>query len=205
MSNIIDKVNSYYSEKIAAHGATPKGVDWNGEESQFLRFQILSEVMRGVEYFSILDYGCGFGSLYQFLEKTDRKFDFFGFDVSQNMIDAAQASFADRKNAEWSIALPEKKFDFTVASGIFNVRLDTPHAEWMEYILETLNTFDKISTKGFSFNVLTKYSDAEYMKDYLYYADPLVLFDYCKKHFSRNVALLHDYELYEFTIVVRKN
>jgi SAM-dependent methyltransferase len=205
MSNIIEKVNSYYSEKITAHGATPKGVDWNGEESQFLRFQILCEVIRGAEDFSILDYGCGFGSLYQFLEKTNRKFDFFGFDVSQNMIDAAQASFADRKNAEWSIALPEKKFDFTIASGIFNVRLDTPPEEWMKYIFETLNTFDKISTKGFSFNVLTKYSDAEYMKDYLYYADPVVLFDYCKKNFSRNVALLHDYELYEFTIVVRKN
>jgi SAM-dependent methyltransferase len=205
MSNIIDKVNSYYSEKIAAHGATPKGVDWNGEESQFLRFQILSEVMRGAEQFSILDYGCGFGSLYQFLEKTDRQFDFFGFDVSEKMIEAAQSSFADRTNAEWSTILPAKKFDFTVASGIFNVRLDTPPNEWMDHILETLNTFDKISTKGFSFNVLTKYSDAEFMKDYLYYADPLVLFDYCKKHFSRNVALLHDYELYEFTIVVRKN
>lgn len=204
MSNIIDKVNSYYSEKIAAHGATPKGVDWNGEESQFLRFQILSEVMRGAEQFSILDYGCGFGSLYQFLEKTDRKFDFFGYDVSEKMIEAAQSSFADRTNAKWSTVLPEQQFDYTVASGIFNVRLDTPPNEWMDYILETLHTFDKISTKGFSFNVLTKYSDAEYMKDYLYYADPLVLFDYCKKHFSRNVALLHDYELYEFTIVVRK-
>jgi SAM-dependent methyltransferase len=205
MSNILDKVNSYYSEKIAAHGATPKGVDWNGEESQFLRFQILSEVMRGEDHFSILDYGCGFGSLYEFLEKTNRQFDFFGYDVSDNMIEAAKINFAERTNAQWSNSLPEKQFDYTVASGIFNVRLDTPQDEWLAYILETLNTFNKISTKGFSFNVLTKYSDAEYMKDYLYYADPLMLFDYCKKNFSRNVALLHDYELYEFTIVVRKN
>jgi hypothetical protein len=52
--------------------------------------------------------------------------------------------------------------------------------------------------------VLTKYSDKEYMKEYLYYADPLYLFDYCKKHFSKNVALLHDYNLYEFSIIVRK-
>lgn len=205
MSNILDKVNSYYSEKIAAHGATPKGVDWNGEESQFLRFQILSEVMRGEDHFSILDYGCGFGSLYEFLEKTNRQFDFFGYDVSDKMIEAAKINFAERTNAQWSNSLPEKQFDYTVASGIFNVRLDTPQDEWLAYILETLNTFNKISTKGFSFNVLTKYSDAEYMKDYLYYADPLMLFDYCKKNFSRNVALLHDYELYEFTIVVRKN
>jgi hypothetical protein len=71
-------------------------------------------------------------------------------------------------------------------------------------MIETINLFNQISTSGFSFNALTKYSDKEFMKDYLYYSDPLVLFDYCKKNFSRNVALLHDYNLYEFTILVRK-
>ena len=39
----------------------------------------------------------------------------------------------------------------------------------------------------------------------LYYADPLDLFDYCKRNFSKNVALLHDYRLYDFTLIVRKD
>ena len=43
------------------------------------------------------------------------------------------------------------------------------------------------------------------MRPYLYYADPLFLFDYCKKKYSKSVALLHDYGLYEFTILVRKD
>ena len=38
----------------------------------------------------------------------------------------------------------------------------------------------------------------------LYYADPCALFDHCKTKYSRNVALLHDYGLYEFTLIVRK-
>ena len=63
---------------------------------------------------------------------------------------------------------------------------------------------NQISTKGFSFNVLTSYSDKEFMRDYLYYANPLDLFDYCKKNFSKQVALLHDYNLYEFTLLIRK-
>jgi len=58
--------------------------------------------------------------------------------------------------------------------------------------------------KGFSFNCLTSYSDDDKMKDYLYYANPMELFDLCKRKYSRNVALLHDYDLYEFTILVRK-
>jgi hypothetical protein len=91
-----------------------------------------------------------------------------------------------------------------VASGIFNVKLDTSNEDWKEYILNTLSKLNQLSSIAFSFNILTSYSDKEYMKDYLYYADPCFLFDYCKKNFSKNIALLHDYNLYEFTILVKK-
>jgi hypothetical protein len=60
----------------------------------------------------------------------------------------------------------------------------------------------ELSRRGFAFNVLTKYSDPERMRPDLYYADPLFLFNYCKKSF-KSVALLHDYPLYEFTILVK--
>ncbi|KAQ37574.1 hypothetical protein AJ39_03274, partial [Mycobacterium tuberculosis MD14844] len=60
------------------------------------------------------------------------------------------------------------------------------------------------SRRGFSFNCLTSYSDASKMRDDLYYADPCALFDLCKRRYSKSVALLHDYGLYEFTILVRK-
>jgi hypothetical protein len=63
---------------------------------------------------------------------------------------------------------------------------------------------NSLSRAGFAFNALTKYSDAEFMRPDLYYADPLFLFDHCKCRYSKFVALLHDYPLYEFTILVRK-
>ena len=64
---------------------------------------------------------------------------------------------------------------------------------------------DRTSTRGFAFNCLTAYSDADKMRDYLYYASPTWLFDMCKQRYARNVALLHDYGLYEFTLIVRKD
>ncbi len=57
---------------------------------------------------------------------------------------------------------------------------------------------------GFAFNALTSYSDIEFRRDDLYYADPLFWFDYCKTNISKYVALLHDYPEYDFTIIVRK-
>jgi hypothetical protein len=41
------------------------------------------------------------------------------------------------------------------------------------------------------------------MRNHLFYADPCEFFDLCKRRYSRNVALAHDYDLYEFTLLVR--
>jgi len=93
--------------------------------------------------------------------------------------------------------------DYLIASGIFNVMLDALADEWEEYIKTHLHRINSLSIKGFSFNMLTIYSDPDRMKDYLYYADPCIYFDYCKRYFSKWVALLHDYGLWEFTILMR--
>ena len=101
-------------------------------------------------------------------------------------------------------AEPTESADYGIASGIFNVRLSTPEAQWRAYVEETLDSLDRTSRRGFAFNCLTTYSDPEKLRDHLHYADPAVLFDRCKRRYSTQVALLHDYGLYEFTILVRK-
>ncbi|MDB5283633.1 MAG: hypothetical protein JWO06_2708 [Bacteroidota bacterium] len=200
---ILKDVNSYYTEKVTRFGNTPQGVDWNGEESQFLRFEQLTKVIVPESEFSILDYGCGFGSLYQFLKSKDNQFQYTGYDISEEMI--VRAHEQGFENANWTTNLPtEKKFDYVVGSGIFNVRLENSDKDWLKYILNVLKEMNDLSEKGFSFNMLTKYSDKDHMRDYLYYADPAFIFDHCKMNFSKHVALLHDYPLYEFSILVRK-
>ena len=89
-------------------------------------------------------------------------------------------------------------------SGIFNVRNDIGDEEWRAYILQTLKAMSASSRKGFAFNALTSYSDAHLMRRELYYSNPLEMFNYYKINFSKNVALLHDYDLYDFTILVKK-
>lgn len=201
---ILSQVNSYYTTKILENGMTPRGVDWNSAESQQLRFQVLSSVIEHEQDFSVVDYGCGFGSMFDYYKTIYPSFTFHGFDISEEMIANARKSHAD-KNAFWYTQIKNVPVaDYVIASGIFNVRLDNSDEDWKHYILETLKAMNEKSSKGFSFNMLTKYSDKEYMKDYLYYADPLFIFDYCKTNFSKYVALRHDYPLYEFTITVKK-
>ena len=202
----IDFIEKYYTSKIKEFGSTSKGVDWKDSESQNLRF---FQLLRGLKISiqdSIFDFGCGYGALLQYLKSNHEIKSYSGYDISQAMLDEAQKIFSSEKAVEWTNSFPSnQRFDYSILSGIFNVRNEQTDEVWKEYILDTLQKVNHISDKGFSFNVLSVYSDVEYRKDYLYYADPLFFFDYCKKHFSKYVTLYHDYPLYEFTISIIRN
>ena len=200
-----ENIKNYFSEKLEAHGATPRGADWNSVGSQTLRFEQLIKVCNPSQPFSINDYGCGYGALIDFLDSRRYTYQYTGYDLLEPMVEKAREIYQDKPNCRFTSQeadLPEA--DYTVASGIFNIRFHHPYEEWLAYSLEILETMNRISQRGFSFNMLTSYSDKEYMRADLFYADPCTIFDYCKRHFSRNVALLHDYDLYDFTILVRK-
>jgi hypothetical protein len=121
------------------------------------------------------------------------------------MIRVAEQRYAEFRQARFiSSSKPDQIADYGIASGIFNVRLGRNDAEWSQYLQLTLDLINETSRDGFAFNCLTSYSDKDKMRNYLYYADPCQLFDLCKRRYSRQVSLLHDYGLYEFTILVRK-
>lgn len=205
-SSLLTDVANYYSEKLAQHGETPRGVDWNGEEGQVLRFQQLCRLAEGMEGgFSVNDLGCGYGALLDYLGLRYQAFSYLGIDVSADMIRSALTRHKALGNARFiAAAEPDMPADYGVASGIFNVRLGRTDAEWLEYLEKTLDILNNTSRRGFAFNCLTSYSDEDKKREYLYYADPCRIFDLCKRRYSRQVALLHDYGLYEFTILVRK-
>jgi SAM-dependent methyltransferase len=205
-TELLDRIGAYYAEKLAAHGATARGVDWNSNQSQTLRFEQFARLWGGATSFSLNDLGCGYGALYEFLAAREFAVDYLGIDVAPEMVEEATRRLGGRTRCAFVRGeVPTRLADYCVASGIFNVKLDASEATWREHILAVLAAMDATSRRGFAFNCVTRYSDAERMQGYLYYADPVFLFDYCKTRYARNVALLHDYGLYEFTLVVRKD
>lgn len=203
--NLLSDIAAYYSEKLAQHGETPLGVDWNGEESQFIRFKQIARILQENKHFIVHDLGCGYGAFYDYLVEQYDSFVYHGIDLSSDMIQAARKRYINADNAHFVRSNQlEEIADYTVASGIFNVRTTQSDLEWQYYLEYTLDLMNRFSRYGFAFNCLTSYSDPDKKSSALYYADPCLLFDLCKQRYSKNVALLHDYGLYEFTILVRK-
>ena len=205
-TDLITDVASYYSQKIAQYGTTPRGVDWNTKEGQSLRFEQLCKIIdRRLPSFSINDLGCGYGALLDYLTDGHPIFSYTGFDVSVDMLNIATERNIVSESAQFLLSSePSRPADYGVASGIFNVRLEREDSEWYEYLVTTLDALNRTSRLGFSFNCLTSYSDSDKKRDNLFYADPCHLFDLCKRRYSSDVALLHDYGMYEFTLLVRK-
>jgi predicted TPR repeat methyltransferase len=209
---MLEKINkdirNFYHQNLSSFGSGAKGVGWKNEEAQTVRFAQLIKVIETPDGYSINDLGCGVGDLVAFLRsQTSHHFTYRGYDLLDDMIDRARNIYKNEEHCSFfhiKDTAEMQQADYVVASGIFNIRYAVSDAEWLAYILSTLEQLHQKSSGGFAFNALTVYSDKEYMQDYLYYADPLFLFDYCKKNFSKNVALLHDYNQYDFTIIVRK-
>jgi SAM-dependent methyltransferase len=201
----LDHVKSYFDKRIQEHGASPRGSDWNSETSQNTRFDQLLKVVE-TQSFSLLDYGCGYGALADYLVTKGFEVDYYGYDILESAIETARQVHANKSHRVFFTDKSQLPVcDYTVASGIFNFRGEQSFEDWTEYVLGVLNEFNQLSRHGFSSNFLTKYSDADKMRPDLYYADPMFLFDYCKRNFSNNVALLHDYRLYDFTLIIRRD
>lgn len=201
----LSKIEELYSKNIDNYGITSKSVGWPDINDHFLRFdKLLSVIERMDEEISINDLGCGYGELFKhMLEKSFKISTFHGYDISQKMIDAAE-TYIKNKNVVFHLnSRITFNCDYSFASGIFNVKFEEKDSDWQEYIEETLFNLNEYSEKGFAFNLLTKYVD--YKQPHLFYGDPVYFFDFCKRNFSKFVSVFHDYPLYEWTIIVKKN
>lgn len=206
MKKMLEAINQYYSKKVKIFGPVPKGVDWNSASSQECRFSQLLKLIDKRSYVNLLDFGCGYGAFARYLEGSGFEFSYTGMDISSEMIRIARAQFEDKSNITFiEDSAISNAVDYIVASGIFNVKLDFYEEQWRQYVISILDMFFEKSKEGFAFNCLSAYSDKHLMRPDLYYADPFFFFDYCKKHYAKNVALLHDYSLYEFSILVKKD
>jgi SAM-dependent methyltransferase len=194
---VIQQVADYYGRALAAHGPTARGVDWSTEADQELRFEILLDVVSWTPRPTLLDYGCGYGALATYLDAHRLQCDYVGYDIAAPMLAAARRAHPRRVFVE----APDPA-DYVIASGIFNVKLDTPTAVWEAHVQETIARLAALARRGLAFNLLPPASPPERARDDLYYAEPDVIAEHCGA--LGDVSVRRDYGLWEYTVTVRR-
>src|ERR687897_673944 len=91
----LDHVKSYFDKRIREHGASPRGSDWNSETSQNIRFDQLLKVVES-QTFSLLESGCGYGALADYLETKGFIAEYYGYDILESAIETARHAHRDK-------------------------------------------------------------------------------------------------------------
>jgi SAM-dependent methyltransferase len=200
-------INAYYTKKISKYGATPLGVDWSCVPTQELRFVQLLKLCNFSSAFSLNDLGCGYGALvsYLALRHPDTEVDYLGIDLSTAMIRRAKRLWQSKNRARFVVDETSPRIaDYSVASGIFNVKLDQPIDGWESFITKTLIDMQAFSRYGFAVNFMAPCSPGDSPQPSLYRspAEPWIRF--CEQELGLSVELLTAYGLREFTLLVRR-
>jgi SAM-dependent methyltransferase len=194
----------HYEALLRAHGPGPLGVGWNSQRAQLSRFENLARVLSGAPAGStILDYGCGTGALLDWLRGQGFCGRYVGFDASETMIGHASAAHPHSVDATFTSDADGLSADYVLASGVLNLRFDVPDRDWHDYAVGLVDDLRRRAARGFAFNMLSSHSDSDRMRSDLHYADPAWWLDHCLQRYSRRVAILHDYDVWDFTVVVR--
>lgn len=207
-NDIYSSISQYFERTLSQYGPTAKGVDWKDESAQELRFKQLVKVLPdGLdEQETVVDFGCGYGQFFSYLKSQNLSLDYIGFDCLPSMIEQAETLYKGQEKCRFVCG---NKFNidchYLVASGVFNFRGNFSNEDWTDFVLTELSRINAHTQKAFALNFLTAYSDQDRMREDLYYAQPEFLLNHCLKNFSRQVALLHDYGAYEFTLIVKKS
>lgn len=207
LAGTLRQVESLYADNLRTMGMVSAAVGWNSPESQALRFRQLLRLIDDRDGPLVVnDYGCGYGALLpHLLARGQTVTAYHGYDLSPAMLEAARSGLREFTGALHLHRSAEitTDADVTFVSGTFNVRFEAAEETWNGFIARTLDAMHERSRDGFAFNLLSTYVD--WRSPSLHYADPLRWFDHCKRRYSRHVTLLHDYPLWEWTMLVRRS
>lgn len=205
MDQIIRNYLNHYNGKFAEHGAKPEGVDWGSDPTDLrLRLDRVLAVMEKVcpiaQKPSILEIGCGYGSMYAHLESKGIEVDFTGIDLCESMIAAAAAKHPGQS---WNTAdiftwENDTTFDYVLCNGLVNLKLEASLQEIKQMSKRLLRKMLSLSRIGCSLNFMT--TNVNYFAPHLYYQNPVELLGWCMSELTTRVRLDHAYSLYEFTI-----
>jgi SAM-dependent methyltransferase len=196
----------HYSTTVARHGPTPRGADWACAPTQRLRFVQLLKVCDFSTPISLVDLGCGYGALLEYLDKrhAGTEIDYLGVDLSPAMLRHARRLWRGRRGARFVLghASPEAA-DYTVASGIFNVKNDVPRPDWERFVAHTLGEMHATSRRGFAVNLLAPPRAGRGGSPSLYDAPVGRWAAYCEEELGVVVEVIEGYGMCEYTLLAR--
>jgi len=204
----IDRLNRLYNKWFKEEKTQAEQVGWSDDEDQlgrFAQFLKLQEVKSFIGS-TILDVGCGDGALIQYLHEqlASDNFEYVGIDINETFLTVAREKY-NRTFIRGNFLTYDfdRQFDFTYASGIFNVTLGDAKRNY-EVLFETVKKMLEVTTVGVAFNFLSaKETDEFILTGNMMIYDKQKILEWCKKQ-NIQARLIEGYDPVDSTILLFK-
>jgi spore coat polysaccharide biosynthesis protein SpsF len=208
VDNHVQKIKNEYENHLIKHDInSPEAVHYKDMKKGNLRFKISTDI-DNLNNKKILDFGCGNALLLDFLNSNGINCEYYGWDISEKMIEAAKnrhpnGNFKVVDVINDDLSKFTNFFDFIIISGVYNGNWDNKHESiHKKWINETLLKLWPLCKKGISSNFLTEY--VEWEEKGLYYCKLDEMISFVVNNLSRWFTLRQDYNLFEFTMYIYK-
>lgn len=195
-----EKVKSY-QKSLGKHGTSSKALQWRNEKSAHLRYeQLVADVY--FENRSILDVGCGFGDIIDFIAKKTKKFEYTGVDIVPEFIDVAKKKYPKYKFVlrDYFSKPLKRKFDIVISSGALNSNMKDAES----FRKKAIGVMFEHAEEALAFNMAGGHPQPENKRtNKVWYADSLEVLRYCMT-LTTKVIFRNHYHKRDFTIILLK-
>lgn len=193
-----------YKQKFKEFGVSPQALQWKSKGAAHQRFrQFWAEI--DFDDKNVLDVGCGFGEMGNFLTKRYKNVKYKGVDIMPEFIENGKKNYPtlELETVDYfSRPLPEM-FDTIICSGALNSNFGSVKGN-LEFRKKAIKVMFEHTTNVLGFNMLgghpTMNNNSE---SNIWYSDSLEILKYCMS-LTRRVLLRHHYHPTDFTIFMYK-
>ncbi|MBV8889685.1 MAG: class I SAM-dependent methyltransferase [Alphaproteobacteria bacterium] len=190
----IDRIGGYFDALVARFGPDMKGIDYGGRETQRVRFEIIADsfALAGKR---VLDVGCGFADLADFLAQRSPGVGYVGVDISRSVLAEARRRRPDLDLRRLDILAedPGGPFDVVVANGIFYLL----GAEGEARMRALIGRMFALCREGVVFTSLSSWAPRQQPGEF--HADPSRTVDFCRG-LTPYLRFRHDYLPHDFAV-----
>ena len=189
-----------YERRLAEHGHAPETLGWRPGREQ-ARFGVVADVVAETGARSLLDVGCGFADLLDFLREQGWDGDYHGIDLVPGLLAEARRRHPSLPLDEADIAgyEPGRTFDVVVASGVFNYELQAEDNR--DHIARSVARMFALARRAICVDFLT--TAVDYRHPGAWHTDPAWALD-LGRGLSERAELRQDYLPFEFALVVHR-
>lgn len=198
-------LGEHYGRTFSVHGATPEGVDWGPDPADhLLRLDRMLAVLElGNQQDTqptLLDVGCGYGSLLDLIHQRGLSLTYTGIDLCPQMVEFAKSK---HPHHEWLVGDvltmdTQRHFDYLICNGVLTQKLSASIHDMDLFLRVLVSKMFDLCNIGIAFNVMTTH--VNFMAPNLYYRNPVELLGWCMSALTPRARLDHAYPMYEYTV-----